>query len=308
MDMVRVENLVKRYRPDGPLALDGIDLSVPRGALFGLLGPNGAGKSTLLSILLGLVRPGSGSVSIAGLDVREQTAAVRRLTGLVPQELAFYPMLSVEENLSLFAALATPDRAARKRRREFCIEAAGLQEFLHQPAGACSGGQQRRLNLAIGLLGEPELLCLDEPTVGIDPQSRHYILEVIRELNRGGMTVIYTSHYLSEVQQLCTELAVLDHGRVILEGPTEKLLAVKHADVVEFELDRNLEREQCASIPGFLDLEENRLRIAQENPDQAMRSLLALLDREQVRVVAIRQQAVTLEQLYLQLTHTELRE
>lgn len=308
MDVVQIEGLVKRYQPEGPLALDGVDLRIPRGALFGLLGPNGAGKSTLLSILLGLTKPTSGSVSIAGLQVDDDVAAVRRCTGLVPQELAFYPMLSIEENLSLFAALVTHDRARRNRRREFCIEAAGLQEFLHQPAGACSGGQQRRLNLALGLLGEPEVLCLDEPTVGIDPQSRHYILEVIRELNRGGMTVIYTSHYLSEVQQLCTQLAVLDHGRVLLEGPTEELLSVEHADIVEFELDGELSREDCATIQGFLDAEGNRVRIAQENPDRALRALFAVLDRRQVRVVAIRQQAVTLEQLYLQLTHTELRE
>ena len=302
MDFIGIDKLVKRYPSTGQVALHDVSLRVPRGSLFGLLGPNGAGKSTLLSILLGLLPRTSGKVVIGGFDLGTETAAIRRITGLVPQELAFYPALTVTENLTLFAGLLSLSRAERENRISFVVDAADLREFLDQPAGACSGGQQRRLNLALGLLGKPELLCLDEPTVGIDPHSRQYILDVIRRLNADGVTVIYTSHYLSEVQQLCTRLAVLDHGRVIAEGKTADLLSTGTADIVDAELDGPIAASRLVAMPGFIGAHENRVRFAQQDPDAALRALLEIAQAEGRRLVSLRPRAVSLEQLYLQLT------
>lgn len=306
--LARIERLVKRYPGQEQAALRDVSLEIPAGALFGLLGPNGAGKSTLLSILLGLLPKTAGHVIIDGHDLETDAAAIRRVTGLVPQELAFYPMLTVRENLDVFAGLLGCSDAERRRRIDFAVDAAGLQRFLQRAAGACSGGQQRRLNLALGLLGDPRILCLDEPTVGIDPQSRHYILDVIRTLNAGGVTVIYTSHYLEEVQQLCDSLAVLDHGRVIAAGPTRELLAAEMPEALDIELDGDLDAAATAPLAGVTPTGPARLRLASADPDRALRDLLAVLAAADRRIIAIHRDAVTLEQLYLRLTRKALRD
>lgn len=212
--MLTAENLRFRYARSSQAALDGLTLSVPKGSLYGLLGPNGSGKTTFLSLLAGVLRPQEGRIHLAP-ETR---------VALVPQEYAFYPRLSVAENLRFFAELQGFTGARRFTRVATALAATGLEEHADLRAERCSGGMKRRLNLAIGLLGEPELLLLDEPTVGIDPQSRAFILELVRGLPRRGCTVIYTTHYMDEVQQLCERIALLDHGRVLREGPLAELL------------------------------------------------------------------------------------
>ena len=217
--MIEVTGLTKHYPKQAQPALAGLSLRVATGSAHGLLGPNGAGKSTLMALLCGLMRPDSGSLKVAGLDVQAEAAEVRRLIGYVPQSLAYYPTLTVAENLRCFARL----RAASVSNVEFCIATAQLGAHLAKPAAALSGGLQRRLNLAIGLLGTPRLLLLDEPTVGVDPQSRHFLLNTLRTLVAQGLTVLYATHYMDEVARLCSQITLLDHGRVVASGSPVEL-------------------------------------------------------------------------------------
>lgn len=212
---IKLSNIEFSYPGSSEETLNGISLDIDKQTIFGLLGPNGAGKSTLLSILSGLLPLQQGSVSIAGLSLTDQLFQIRQKLAIVPQEYAFYPALSARENLHFFASLLSLSKEKTQERVEFCLEACQLQQVGKKLAKQYSGGLKRRLNLAIGLLAEPELLFLDEPTVGIDAQSRYFILELIESFRDKGMTVIYTSHYFEEIEQLCDRVAVIDHGNVI---------------------------------------------------------------------------------------------
>ncbi|HUP91115.1 MAG TPA: ABC transporter ATP-binding protein [Solimonas sp.] len=220
--MIRITALHKRYPGAEHVALDDVSLEVPAGCVFGLLGPNGAGKTTLISVLTGMLAKDRGTVQVGGCDLDADPRAVRRQIGLVPQELAFYPGLGVGENLRLFGQLTPGFTPARL---EFAIATSELGAHLAKPARALSGGLKRRLNLAIGLLGDARLLCLDEPTAGVDPQSRNFMVETVRRLGAEGYTVLYTSHYLDEIERACDRVAILDHGRVLVQGALPELLA-----------------------------------------------------------------------------------
>lgn len=222
--VIEVRGLGYRYPGADSAALKGIDLDVPRGSTFGLLGPNGAGKSTLLSILTGLLPAPPGSVRIAGFDSARDGAAIRAISALVPQEYAFYPALSGRENLEFFAGVYRLDRAQRRQRLDYAAQVCRLHDVLERRAETYSGGVKRRLNLAIGLLNAPQILYLDEPTVGIDATSRQTIAAAIQALRADGTTVVYTSHYMEEVETLCDTLAVIDRGRVVIQDRMERLL------------------------------------------------------------------------------------
>jgi ABC-2 type transport system ATP-binding protein len=223
--LIEIDGVAKRYRHAETRALDGVSLSIEPGTIFGLLGPNGAGKTTLISVLLGLVRKDEGRVRVAGRDMDRELPAIRRLCGLAPQELGFYPMLTVEENLRFYGAAGGLAGAALTERVGFACATAQLEQQRRKRAGVLSGGLKRRLNLALSLLHAPRILVLDEPTVGVDPQSRAFILGVIRRLrDEQGLTVIYTSHYMEEVQELCDRVAIMDHGRVLAAGTLAELL------------------------------------------------------------------------------------
>jgi ABC-2 type transport system ATP-binding protein len=210
--MLRIDSVSFSY-PGGDPVLRDVSLDVPDGAIFGLLGPNGAGKTTLISILSGLRRPSAGRV-----------AAEHRTLGLVPQEHAFYPMLTVRENLRFFAGVQDLGGARLRARLEAVIAFARLEAVLARRAAELSGGLKRRLNLAIGLLTDPDLVLLDEPTVGVDPQSRAFLLESIAALRAPARHILYTSHYMEEVQAICDHVAILDGGRVLAAGPLAAVL------------------------------------------------------------------------------------
>ena len=223
--LIEIDGVAKRYRGAETAALDGVSLRIPAGTVFGLLGPNGAGKTTLISILLGLVRKDAGHVRVAGHDMDRELPAIRRLCGLAPQDLGFYPMLTVEENLRFYGAAGGLAGAQLTQRVDFACATAQLEAQRRKRAEVLSGGLKRRLNLALALLHEPRVLVLDEPTVGVDPQSRAFLLSVIARLRREqGLTVIYTSHYMEEVQEICDRIAILDQGRVLAEGTLAELL------------------------------------------------------------------------------------
>lgn len=214
--MIQVQDLRARYSKSGPWVLDGLDLQVPRGSLFGLLGPNGAGKTTLVHVLLGLFAPHSGRVEVDGLSIPAQRRRLAGRVGLAPQSLAYYPSLTVRENLDFFDRMYPADSRKRGSRIDAAVQQTGLAAHWGKRADRLSGGLQRRLNLAIALLGEPPLLLLDEPTVGVDTQSRGFILEALRCLHQAGATIVYTSHYMDEVQRLCDRAAIIDEGRVLV--------------------------------------------------------------------------------------------
>lgn len=223
--ILTTENLIKVYSGSDQPAVAGLDLNVNRGTIFGLLGPNGAGKTTTISILCTLLRPTSGTAAILGYDVVRQANLVRHKIGLVPQDIALYPSLTARENLRYFARILRLPEKKIARRITACLEMVGLLDCADRRVATYSGGMKRRANLAVGILHQPELLFLDEPTVGIDAQSRHLILERLGELNRSGMTIIYTTHYMEEAQQICDEIAIIDTGKLIASGAPAQLVA-----------------------------------------------------------------------------------
>lgn len=222
---LEVRDLVKIYRGAERAAVDGLTFRVEEGEIFGLLGPNGAGKTTAISILCTLLRPTAGHVSVGGVGVTASPRQVRRLIGLVPQEIALYPRLTARENLRYFGRLHGLRGGELAERVDEALATVGLQEHAEREVGLFSGGMKRRANLAAGVLHRPRILFLDEPTVGVDPQSRSLILDYLAGLRQSGTTVVYTTHYMEEAQQLCSRVAVMDHGRIIAEGPPAELIA-----------------------------------------------------------------------------------
>jgi len=244
--LVTAKGLVLSYPGASKPALDGLSIEVPAGQVYGLLGPNGAGKTTAISIMCTLLRPEQGSLTVCGIDLLRQPKKVRGLIGLVPQDIALYPSLSGRENLHYFGRLYGLSGSSLKQRAEECLALVGLQESADRAVQTYSGGMKRRANLAVGIIHRPQLVFLDEPTVGIDAQSRNMILENLLQLKEAGMTMVYTTHYMEEAQQLCSRIAIVDQGRVITEGEPDQLVT---------------ERSDCSNLEElFLQLTGRQLR------------------------------------------------
>jgi ABC-2 type transport system ATP-binding protein len=226
--------LLKIYKGSDRPALDDFNIVINQGDIFGLLGPNGAGKTTAISIMSTLLRPGNGSVRIFGADTRQEAAMVRAMIGLVPQEIALYRQLTARENLRYFGRLYGLKGRGLAARIDACLDFVGLLGKGDQLVETYSGGMKRRVNLAVGILHRPKLLFLDEPTVGIDAQSRDMILTRLATLNKSGTTMVYTTHYMEEAEKLCSEVAIMDNGRVISQGkPAELMQNGGHATLQE---------------------------------------------------------------------------
>ncbi|MBX3738054.1 MAG: ABC transporter ATP-binding protein [Candidatus Didemnitutus sp.] len=231
--MLQFDHLTQRY---GALtALDDVSLTIERGEFFGLLGPNGAGKSTLMSLIAGLRAPSAGTLRLGGVNLAGRPAELVRATGFVPQSVALYEELTAEENLGIFGRLYGLAGKALAARIDECLAAVQLADRRKHAVKTFSGGMQRRLNLAASLLHEPTLLLCDEPTVGVDPQSRNAIFDLLQRLNREGLTVIYSTHYMEEATRLCSRIGIIDHGKILALGTLEELLArLPAAEVVSF--------------------------------------------------------------------------
>ena len=225
---LRVTGVTKSYGRGARPALDGVDLEAAAGRVTALLGPNGAGKSTLVSLVAGLMRPDAGEVRVLGADPAVRGAAIQRQIGLAPQEIGVYPQLTVRTNLRAFAELHGAKPCAARARAAELLEPFALTELADRPAGRLSGGEQRRLHAAIALVNHPRLVILDEPTAGADPSTREHILQAVRDLAADGTAVVYTTHYLPEVERLDADIALLESGRVIARGSLAELVA-RHA-------------------------------------------------------------------------------
>lgn len=222
--IIHIEGLTKQYPGAKELALRGLDLSINQGEFFGLLGPNGSGKTTTISILCGLIQPTSGHIVVANYKIPGHLNAIKPLIGLVPQDIALYPTLTFIENLNFFGRLYGLPGKLLKQRIEECIHIAGLNNFANKMIKTYSGGMKRRANLAAGLLHQPKIIFLDEPTVNVDPQSRNVIFDILQTINKNGTTIIYTTHYLEEAQQFCHRVAIMDQGKIICQDTPQSLI------------------------------------------------------------------------------------
>ena len=304
--LVRIDGISYQYRNAKQPSLNGISLQIKTGQILGLLGPNGAGKTTLISLIAGLLPVQTGGITLGGVPLFLARKAQPTSIALVPQENAVYPMLSVLENLRFFAGVQAIPRADQAGRIEEAVHFCRLESVTQKLAAQLSGGLRRRLNLAIGLLCAPQLLLLDEPTVGVDPQSRHFLLDSITELRRQGMSVLYTSHYMNEIEAICDDVAIIDHGKVISQGTLGDLVS-SHSSHLDLSLKAPLSPEQLADLA--FDLKETSFgRYQGVVPDRGLRTLLDQLAQQDNEILAISYGRQNLEQIFMRLTQSSLRD
>lgn len=311
--IVEARRLSKIYSGADRPAVDEVDITIARGRIFGLLGPNGAGKTTFMSMLCGLLAPTRGEIFLDGQDVQRASARLRRRIGLVPQDLAIYPSLTPRENLAYFGGIQGLHGRSLARRVDYCLDVAGLAALCDRRVETFSGGLKRRLNLVIALIHEPELVILDEPTVGIDPQSRRFIHDNLRRLNADGLSIIYTSHYMEEVEQLCHELAIIDHGRIVVRGTMDEILNRLPNNRITLRVARPLEQDwhsRLRKIEGVeqVEFDGRALTIESLAPQVTLARVLSALQQGGVTVISVSLGAVNLEQVFLALTGTGVRD
>jgi ABC-2 type transport system ATP-binding protein len=305
--MLEIADLHKCY--GRTVALERVSFRVGAGELFGLLGPNGAGKSTLLSIAAGLMWPTAGTARVDGQVISPDTPAVRRKIGLVPQDLAIYPDLTARENLAFFGKLYGLNGPDARRRADDVLHAVGLADRAADRVATFSGGMKRRLNLAAALVHGPAILFLDEPTVGVDPQSRNWIFEEVRRLNAAGITVVYTSHYMEEVQALCTRVGILDNGRLVACDDLPALLRTLDG-VIRFRPDPPVLglRDRLASLGELRDGAGDVIELHTRDVPGTLQRVLTGLTEQNVVAADLEVQEPNLERVFLHLTGRELRD
>jgi ABC-2 type transport system ATP-binding protein len=285
-------------------AVKSVDLAVERGEILGLLGPNGAGKTTTISMACGVITPSRGTVTIAGVPLSDRRAKAG--LGLVPQDLALYEDLTGAQNLSYFGSLYGLRGAPLAERVAWALDVVGLADRAKDRVKRYSGGMQRRLNIAAGLLHKPELLILDEPTVGVDPQSRNHIFETVRALRAGGMTVIYTSHYMEEVEALCDRVAIMDAGAIISLGTVAELVAAHAGKGVEVEVAGDVDAAaRAAEQHGAVARDGNKLRV---EPSGGLAPVIAAIEATGAKIARIESRQANLETAFLALTGRALRD
>ncbi|WP_133366636.1 ABC transporter ATP-binding protein [Qipengyuania sediminis] len=304
---IRIDNLVKRYAPppkaggEGKLALKGVSFDVPQGQIFGLLGPNGAGKSTLINILAGLVMKTSGSAEIWGFDIDAHPRNAKRSIGIVPQEIVFDPFFTpfeVLENQAGFYGLRK-----RERRSEALLDAVHLGDKRDAYARTLSGGMKRRLLVAKAMVHSPPILVLDEPTAGVDVELRRQLWDLITGLNREGVTVVLTTHYLAEAEELCDRIAIINHGELIADKPTRELVGMAREKIVSVTVDKDIAGPPME--PAFLKadvVEPRRIEITYDRDEASAGQVLALLQSHGYAIEDVTTREADLEDVFVQLT------
>lgn len=316
VEMLSVQNLEKSY--GSFKAVKGITFTVQKGESFGLLGPNGAGKSTTINMISGLFHPSAGSIKIGEIDMVKDTKRAQALIGVVPQDIALYQTMTAMENLLFWGRMYGLSGNELKKRVDEVLEIVGLKDRAKERVETFSGGMKRRINIGAAILHRPELLIMDEPTVGIDPQSRNHILETVKELNREGMTIIYTSHYMEEVEYLCTRIGIIDHGQFIACGTVAELremignrsrivLKITSSQVHEERLKNELNQLFDGS-GADVTVQKDEITVFHKEPQLILGSLIQAVSRYGVSVSSVDIIEPNLESLFLHLTGRSLRE
>ena len=339
--ILEVDNLVKKYGDFA--AVDGVSFTVDEGEVFGLLGPNGAGKTTTISMLTGILEPTDGTARIGGHDIKTDLNEAKKINGLVPQDLALYPTLSARANLQFFGRIYGLSGKDLKERVEDVLRIVALTDRADEAVEKYSGGMKRRVNIAAGLVHQPKLLFLDEPTVGVDPQSRNHIFESVMRLNRErGMSIIYTSHYMEEVELLCKRVAIIDQGKIIAMDTIQNLVAILGGGVIQVGLD-SVDKQLLADLSALpavkratiapqasaappADAEEGEeageaeevalpssagpviVKIETQNSRDALVNVITLLNERDVTLHSLEILESNLENVFLHLTGKKLRE
>ncbi|NGM17050.1 ABC transporter ATP-binding protein [Xiamenia xianingshaonis] len=311
METVNVTNLVKRY--DELMALDHFNLHIDQGEIFGLLGPNGSGKTTAINCILGLLSYDKGDICLFGEPMGPTRYDLKRRIGIVPQNVAVFDELTVRENIDYFCGLYVPRKADRVPLVDEAIRFVGLEDFTRMRPKKLSGGLLRRLNIACGIAHKPDLAFFDEPTVAVDPQSRAAILQGIKDMNAAGMTVVYTSHYMEEVEELCDRIMIMDHGRTLGLGTNAELKAMAGAgEKIEIELASLPARalESLRALPHVREatFEGGTLHVTCENGESNVADVLGVLRGARTRPGRIWAEPPTLNDVFLELTGRELRD
>ncbi|CAH0120050.1 MULTISPECIES: ABC transporter ATP-binding protein [unclassified Paenibacillus] len=311
MGFVVMQDVLKRYGTK--ITVNHLNLTIEQGEIFGLLGPNGAGKSTLIKMMSGLLPIDRGEIRVGGVSVAERPLAVKRKIGLVPQELAIYEMLTARENVHFFGKLYGLRGKQLMQRVDEALEFVGLTDRQNEKPAAFSGGMKRRLNIACAIMHRPEFIIMDEPTVGIDPQSRNHILQSVRQLNEMGSTIIYTSHYMEEVEAIGTRVGIIDHGELIACGTKDELLQeLGGEEKLSFSVQEMNEEaaEELRRHPGLkmMQIEERSIEITLKAADSVLQDIMFILAKHQVRVQSFTRTEPNLESLFLTLTGRTLRD
>ncbi|MGC9327199.1 MAG: ABC transporter ATP-binding protein [Candidatus Hinthialibacter sp.] len=308
--MILVEKLKKSY---GELrAVDGISFEIPEGELFGFLGPNGAGKTTTLSMISGLLKPDGGRVMINGIDVWQNPKTAKRILGLVPQDVALYEELTARENLRFWGGLYHLSSSELKSNIKKWLDRVGLTDRANDAVSKYSGGMKRRLNLAAGMIHDPQIVLLDEPTVGIDPQARNNIMEIIREIAREGVTILFTTHHLEEAETLCERIAIMDHGKILQIGTVDELTqVVGDGDLVTIQGSFSPAAFRSA-VSGlsiqFINIADGEAKFNQTKNGANISVVIQKLSEAGINIESLSMEKPSLESAFLKLTGRELRD
>ncbi len=309
--MLLVKDLWKSFGKTD--AVQGLSVEIRRGEFFGLLGPNGAGKTTTIGLLTGLIPPDRGQIMIDGIDLLSNPMEAKMRLGLVPQSFALYPTLTARDNLIFFGKLYGLKGKHLEERMAHVLTLVSLIDRARQPVGTFSHGMKRRLNIAAGLLHEPEMLILDEPTVGVDPQSRMAILESLRSLNQTGVTILYTTHYIEEAQRLCERIAIMDWGKVIALDTPSQLIRNLAKGMIRLELnggadDHLIEQMKRMGSVTIMDHQKSLFHIETERLEQTSRELLDLVGSQAGKLKTLHLSEPNLETVFIHLTGRTLRD
>ena len=309
--MVKIENLVKRY--GDLIALDHLNLEIHEGEIFGLLGPNGSGKTTAINCLLALLKYDKGEIRIFGKQMEPNSYDIKRDIGVVMQNVAVFEQMSVYENIDYFCGLYVKDKKKRRELVEEAIVFVGLEEYKKFRPKKLSGGLLRRLNIACGIAHKPKLIFMDEPTVAVDPQSRNHILEGIQKLNAEGATIIYTSHYMEEIEQICTRIAIIDKGKNLATGTKEELKSkIKTGETVTIESVVLNEEQQrrISQLPNVFEIQyaEQMLRVNLSSGKHNLIRILTYLQENEIAFGRVFSALPTLNDVFLEITGKQLRD
>lgn len=310
-NIVTIKNLVKSYGDIN--AVDNMTINITEGEIFGLLGPNGAGKSTTINMLCGIISKEKGQITCFGKDHDKELRNIKKDIGIVPQEIALYDDLKAIENVKFFAALYGLKGKELNKRANEALEFVGLVDRKDDFPKNYSGGMKRRLNIACAIAHRPKLIIMDEPTVGIDPQSRNHILQSVKKLNKLGSTVIYTTHYMEEVEAICTKIAIMDHGKLIALGSKEelqKMISDKKALIIETDIGTEIDCDAIENISGVTSAVQNdtQLRVECLQESNCISGITAFMHKSNFPIRSINMGDISLESVFLSLTGRSLRD